>query len=145
MNILKIKEILANANLKCDDNINHHTLLIYLNQGITRLNIECNLKLPSVLAVDVADAVYEVSNEDYVNNMVSNILCSFIAYCIRQNEGYTNNDNTFFGEYLSLKMNLEQKFLQLIKDEYQLNDFENGSVKYGRKKRSKLLTATRLY
>ena len=141
----KIKNILNDANIKCDDNINANTLLIYLNQGITKLNMELRLKLPTIFMEDIGDNSYEVSDTPFVIDAISLLLMNFVAYSIKQTEGYQDNENTFYREYLSLKMNFQQTFVQLIKDEYKLTDREDGAVQFSKTKPNKLLTFRRLY
>lgn len=124
---MKIQDMLRQANLKCEDNVNGNTLLLYLNQGINRLNLECNLQLPEVLQIDTAGE-YQVSEDDFVNRIVCNILISYIAFCIRQNEGYLLNENVFYTEYVATKMQFATKFSHLILDEYKISLQQNGSV-----------------
>lgn len=125
---MKIEKILQIANLKCEENLSARVLLIYLNQGITRINLDCNLNLPAILDNQVVLDL-EFSEDDFVNRILGDILAAYIAYCIRQNEGYELKDNTFFSEFAAMKMEFNTKFKQLIKQEYQLNDFQNGSTR----------------
>lgn len=127
-----IKQILTNANLKCDDNIAANVLLVYLNQGISRLNLECNLKLELIKPEQVPLELL-VSDVDFINEVVGNLLTAFVAYCVKQNDGYSNSENSFYTEYVSLKMQFMAKFTHLIKPEYRLTPTENGAVqhKYG--------------
>lgn len=124
---MKIEKILQIANLKCEENLSARVLLIYLNQGITRINVDCNLKLPAVLDIEVVNELI-VSDDDFVNRIVSEILASYIAYCIRQNEGYALQENTFFAEFSALKAEFNTKFSHLIKPEFQLTEIQNGSA-----------------
>lgn len=145
MKSFTIEEIISNANIICDDNVDGNTLFIFLNNGITRLNSECDLDLPLITMDNVISEPYKVSEKSFVNNMISQILTNYIAFAIKQSEGYTSVENPFYAEYLTLKMNFQQKYKQLIKPEYQLDNFEDGSHTQGYIKNQKILKGTKAW
>lgn len=131
-----VEKILQIANLKCEENLGANTLLIYLNQGINRLNIDTNLKLPPVESID-AKSEYDVSDDEFVNRIIGDILSSYVAYCIRQNEGYAVQENTFYTEFSALKMEFATKYSYLVKQEYQLDSSTTGA--YRRQENKKII------
>lgn len=122
-----IPTILDNANTMCDDNIDDYTLYTYLNKGIIDININCSLNLPRVPRKDVVDKEkeYVVSENANVNEIVSNILTAYIAFCIKRADGYQNEENPFYVEYISLRNNFNAYFKIQIKEEYRVKQEDN--------------------
>lgn len=128
---MTIADIYREADILTDDSIDNYTKRIYLNQGIMRLNNDCALKLPRVSDVDTPN-IYDVSEDEFVNDLVSNILTHWVAYSIKQTEGYQNAENTFYSSFLANETQFRAKFRHLIKEEYQLTPYQNGETKPGK-------------
>lgn len=139
-----IKDIFNNANIRCDDNVDAYTQLIYFNICVNTLNLECALKLPIITGNDVVRE-YNISDEEFVNEMFANIAATFIAYHTKKTEGYSDNENPFYREFLSQKMAFVNTYKELIKDEYKTDDFKNLKVKQGKIHRNLILRKTRLW
>lgn len=142
---MNIKDIFLQANIKCDDNVDTYVQMSYFNIGVNEINMRTGLQLPIIQTNQLNDYDYKVSKDEFVNNMVANILMTFIAYHTKKTEGYTNNENTFFSEYISLIMHFNSNYKQLIFDKYKLNDYQNGAVKQGHIHKVKALKRTRLW
>lgn len=125
---MTIQRILQRANTLIDDNIQPNILLIYVNQGITKLNLDCNLKLPKVTMQDSQND-YVVSDEDFVNDMVAEILVQYVAYSALQTEGYTMQENAFYSEFVANKVQFNAKFKHNIKEEYRLDYNESSHMR----------------
>lgn len=139
-----IKDIFNNANIKCDDNVDAYTQLIYFNICVNTFNLECALKLPIITGQEVVNE-YKISDEEFVNEMFANILSTFIAYHTKKTEGYVDNENPFYRDFLSQKMNFIANFKELIKDEYKTDDIKDLKVKQGKVHRNLILRKTRLW
>lgn len=139
-----IKEILHNANIKCDDNVDAYTQLIYFNICINTFNLQAVLKLPIITGEQVNNE-YKISKEDFVNEMFANILATFIAYYTKKTEGYDDNANPFYREFLSQKMEFINNFKSLVLDEYKTDDYENLKTKRGHIQKNLILKRTRLW
>ncbi len=139
-----IKDILYNANIKCDDNVDAHTQLIYLNTCINTLNLECVLKLP-IVTYESVEVEYKVSEEEYANQVFGNLVSTYIAYYTKKTEGYNDNENPFYKDFLSQKMNFINNFFELIKPEYKIDKALNGKIDEGRVRQRLFLRKTRLW
>lgn len=128
---MTVTEIMNIANLQCDETLEAHTLLAYFNQGVGRLNLDCNLKLPRVKPNEIINQ-YEISEDEFINEAVADILINYISYSIYDSAGYPLNENNYLSKWQALENQFKSKFNHLIKDEYRLNTFENGSVKQRR-------------
>lgn len=140
---MEIKQILRDANIKADDDIDSYTMMVYFNQCISEINTTCGLKLPSVINQNIEGKIYEISEYDHVNNIIANILSTYIAYAFKKTEGYLDRENPFYVDYMSLRNQFQQKYKHMIKDEYKLTGDENVDFVRGTIQPVKYLKPTR--
>lgn len=126
---MKWVDVFNAANIKANDNnLPLDILIIFANQGISNLNNDCYLKLPLISEKLITDDNNEInfSNEDFVNNIIGNMINSYICFCLLQRDGMENNRNPFYSEYLASKLEFRSKFLDLIKDEFKIQTPKSG-------------------
>ncbi len=132
---MTVAQILNYANTLADDNIDANTLLKYMNEGINKINIECGLKLPEVLANQVEQPYVVCSAEyDIVDRHIAMILSNYCAYMIKKVEGYETTQNPFYVEYQSLLMQFNNKFKYKVLTQYRLGQDDAGNPVYSETK-----------